>query len=284
MNVFYNIKFKFSIVVLIMALLLLTSCSTKNLAETKTSDTPHSSVSEFSGNKNNSNDGGNTESRKFSASTSLNSASPENSVISNDGTHEVHNDNNSNSAASNNNTYTADTSGNSNQTYDYDDSKESSDSTGYYTEPSEENDSSEIYTSSNSNAEVQNNTVSFVIDCSNAVNYDKLSSSLHEVLPSNGIIYSNQNLEFTDGETVFDVLYRITRQNGIPMEFSSSLTYNSKYIQGINSLYEFDCGEGSGWMYKVNDVFPKYGCDHYKVNSGDNIVFCYTTENGEYLK
>lgn len=39
--------------------------------------------------------------------------------------------------------------------------------------------------------------------------------------------------------------------------------YNSAYIEGINNLYEFDCGSLSGWMYKVNEWFPNYGCSRY---------------------
>ena len=52
--------------------------------------------------------------------------------------------------------------------------------------------------------------------------------------------------------------------------------YNSAYIEGINNLYEFDCGELSGWMYKVNGWFPNYGCSACKVENGDDIVWCYT--------
>ena len=55
-----------------------------------------------------------------------------------------------------------------------------------------------------------------------------------------------------------------------------NLMYDSSYIEGINHLYEFDCGKESGWMYKVNDWFPNYGCSAYTVESGDNIVWCYT--------
>lgn len=127
------------------------------------------------------------------------------------------------------------------------------------------------------------NICSFVIDCSNALSSDKLSDSLRRVLPTDGIIYSSTSVEFSDGETVFDILSRITRDSGIPMEFSSSPVYGSKYIEGINSLYEFECGELSGWQYKVNEVFPNYGCDAYTVHSGDNIGFYYTTDLGEDL-
>ena len=48
------------------------------------------------------------------------------------------------------------------------------------------------------------------------------------------------------------------------------------YIQGINNLYEFDCGAQSGWMYKVNGWFPNYGCSKYTLEDGDDIVWCFT--------
>ena len=49
---------------------------------------------------------------------------------------------------------------------------------------------------------------------------------------------------------------------------------------GINNLYEFDCGQGSGWMYSVNGVFPNYGCSSYKPANNDKIAFRYTCELG----
>lgn len=44
----------------------------------------------------------------------------------------------------------------------------------------------------------------------------------------------------------------------------------------INHLYEFDCGVESGWMYKVNEWFPNYGCSAYELKGGEDIVWCYT--------
>ena len=52
--------------------------------------------------------------------------------------------------------------------------------------------------------------------------------------------------------------------------------YDSYYIEGINNLYEFDCGFESGWMYKVNGWFPNYGCSSYNLTGGETIVWCYT--------
>ena len=35
-------------------------------------------------------------------------------------------------------------------------------------------------------------------------------------------------------------------------------------------------GPESGWMYKVNEWFPNYGCSAYTLKNGDDIVWCYT--------
>ena len=61
---------------------------------------------------------------------------------------------------------------------------------------------------------------------------------------------------FYEGETVFHVLLRETKKNKIHFEFVNTPVYNSAYIEGIGNLYEFDCGELSGWMYCVNGWYP----------------------------
>lgn len=64
------------------------------------------------------------------------------------------------------------------------------------------------------------------------------------------------------------------------MEFSNTPMYNSAYIEGINNLYEFDCGELSGWAYKVNQWFPNYGASRYLLKDGDVIEWLYTCDLG----
>ena len=64
----------------------------------------------------------------------------------------------------------------------------------------------------------------------------------------------------SEGDTVFDVLQRVCRAQGIHMESNWTPAYNSAHIEGIGNLYEFDCGNLSGWMYSVNGVWPDYGC------------------------
>ena len=88
-------------------------------------------------------------------------------------------------------------------------------------------------------------------------------------------------VEFNEGDTVFDILVKITRKKGIHMEYRGS--GSNTYIEGINNLYEFDGGSNSGWMYSVNGVFPNYGCSIYNLNDGDVIQWMYTCDLGKDL-
>lgn len=107
-------------------------------------------------------------------------------------------------------------------------------------------------------------------------NMAQLDAGKDIYVPGNGIILSPTTVSFTDGDTVFDVLKRACDTYGIQLEYSYTPAYDSYYIEGINHLYEFDCGNESGWMYKVNGWFPNYGCSDYAVEQGDTIVWCYT--------
>ncbi len=111
-------------------------------------------------------------------------------------------------------------------------------------------------------------------------NYDKLDPKLQSTkfVPSNGVILGKSKFELQDGQTVFDILVKATRQNRIHMEYqgSSKSQYGSAYIKGINNIYEFSCGELSGWRYKVNGTYPNVGVSSYKLKDGDNISINYT--------
>lgn len=107
-------------------------------------------------------------------------------------------------------------------------------------------------------------------------NIADLTPGKESYVPSNGIILPTSKISFSEGETVFEVLKRACSAAGIQLEYSWTPLYESYYIEGINHLYEFDCGEQSGWMYKVNGWFPNYGCSSYELSEGDIIVWTYT--------
>lgn len=124
-------------------------------------------------------------------------------------------------------------------------------------------------------------TCTISIECSTILsNWDSLKESKAPYVPGDGWILGSKTIEFTPGETVYDILVRACGQYGIHMESSYTPAYGSYYIEGINQLYEFDCGSNSGWMYRVNGWYPNYGCSSYEVEDGDKIEWKYTCNLG----
>lgn len=111
-------------------------------------------------------------------------------------------------------------------------------------------------------------------------NIDCLLEEKVDIVPKDGVIFKEKEVTFYEGESVFNVLLREMKKNKIHLEFVKTPLYNSAYIEGIANLYEFDCGELSGWMYKVNGWFPNYGCSRYILKQGDRIEWVYTCDLG----
>ncbi len=111
-------------------------------------------------------------------------------------------------------------------------------------------------------------------------NMDMLSDKKKALIPIDGVILPETEVEFEVGESVFDVVSRVFRQKDIHFEYSMSPVYNTAYIEGIANIYEFDCGELSGWTYHVNGASPDYGVSGYKLENGDNIELLYTCDLG----
>ena len=109
---------------------------------------------------------------------------------------------------------------------------------------------------------------------------DALDGEKLELVPADGILFPASEMSFEEGESVFDLLKRVCRAQKIHMEFSETPLYGSAYIEGIGNLYEFDCGEGSGWMYRVNGAFPQVGCSQVVLSSGDTVEWLYTCDFG----
>ena len=144
-----------------------------------------------------------------------------------------------------------------------------------------------IFTACNKNTESDTSTkdkvsseqtCTLIVNCITALGKAGEKDSL---LPTNGIIYSEGEIKFNDGESVFDVLKSEMQSKKIHLEFSMTPIYNTAYIEGIANLYEFDCGELSGWMFKVNGEFPGVGCSSVSVHDGDVIEFVYSCDMGK---
>ena len=126
-------------------------------------------------------------------------------------------------------------------------------------------------------------TCTFSIICDSLLGdgADELDPDKLELVPEDGVIFPETEVVFYGGESVFNVLSRVCRQNSIHMEFVDTPLYNSAYIEGIANLYEFDAGEFSGWLYTVNGWQPNYGSSRYALKDGDVVVWSYSLDVGD---
>lgn len=125
-------------------------------------------------------------------------------------------------------------------------------------------------------------TCTLSISCATILdNMELCDAQKKELVPEDGWLLQPATVIFYEGESVFNVLQRVCKQQGIHMAFRNTPIYNSAYIEGIHNLYEFDVGELSGWMFKVNDWFPNYGCSRYQLKNGDVVNWLYTCDTGK---
>jgi len=123
-------------------------------------------------------------------------------------------------------------------------------------------------------------TCRLVIRCDTLLDrLDELAEEKHSLVPENGVLL-DVIAEFFEGESVMSILTRETRRARLHMEFVDTPGLGTAYVKGIGNLYERDCGPLSGWAYKVNEVFPGFGCSSYLPKDGDVIVFAYTCDMG----
>ena len=124
-------------------------------------------------------------------------------------------------------------------------------------------------------------TCTLSVSCATILdNMDLCDPEKRELVPEDGWILKPMTVTFAENESVFNVLQRTLKEQGIHMEFEYTPAYHTAYIEGINNLYEFDVGEHSGWMYSVNGWFPNYGCSRYQLQNGDVVEWKYTCDLG----
>jgi len=111
-------------------------------------------------------------------------------------------------------------------------------------------------------------------------NWEALDEAKRDLVPANGVIFFSSEVVFYEGENVFNILQREMKRAGIHMEFVNTPMYNTVYIKGIQNLYQFDCGELSGWLYSVNGRFPGYGASQYILQAGDVVEWAYSCDLG----
>lgn len=80
-----------------------------------------------------------------------------------------------------------------------------------------------------------------------------------------------------DGATVYDAFIKACGDWNITHK-GAAKGYVSSITKDNVTLGEFDKGENSGWLYKVNGELPQVGLTDCSINNGDNIVWYYTED------
>ena len=77
-------------------------------------------------------------------------------------------------------------------------------------------------------------TCTFSISCATILdNWDKCDDSKKPLVPADGVILPSTTVTFSEGESVFDVLQRVCRDNKIHMESVWTPMYNSAYVETV---------------------------------------------------
>lgn len=123
------------------------------------------------------------------------------------------------------------------------------------------------------------------IECCSVLNHlELLDSAKKDIIPQDGYFLAKTEVAFEPGDTVLDILKKVTKENNLHMEYEDSPAYDGGYVEGIGNLYEYECGDLSGWDYYVNGWDPNYGCGKYQVSDGDAIQWRYTCELGKDIQ
>ena len=100
--------------------------------------------------------------------------------------------------------------------------------------------------------------------------------SVKEYIPEDGEFLSTTEVKFEEGDTAYDVLEEICKENDIQLEATDS-SYG-KYITSIGNLSASAVGANAGWMFKVNGETPSVGADSYELQDGDEIVWYFVCD------
>ena len=86
-----------------------------------------------------------------------------------------------------------------------------------------------------------------------------------------GTLLSSRKVEFTEGNTILDILLKAAGKSNVDYSGSAS----TAYVEGIDGIYEFDYGPMSGWIFKQNGAGIPKSAGAIKVKDGDRIECIY---------
>lgn len=116
----------------------------------------------------------------------------------------------------------------------------------------------------------QSNTVTISINCSKATEAEIAGAS------EDGWIMEAIEVELQEGDTVWTVLDRVSRERGIAVaKNGSGATVFVKSIAGISAI-----SADSGWMFSLNGTYIMTSAGGCKLEAGDIVCWEYTMDGG----
>ena len=96
-----------------------------------------------------------------------------------------------------------------------------------------------------------------------------------DYIPKDGIILDKYEIIIDKGQSAYDQLIAAVKANSLKLDGSPG------YIASIENIYEFDFGDLSGWMFRVNGAFSDVGCGEKILQEGDYTEWLYTRDLGK---
>lgn len=96
------------------------------------------------------------------------------------------------------------------------------------------------------------------------------------IKPDNKTEWYSGSVRVKENAVVEDALQAAASNAGITLSINKGYLYAVQY-NGV-TLKEFDQGQNSGWLYKLNGVAPNNSISAQKLQSGDSIVLYYTAD------
>ena len=127
------------------------------------------------------------------------------------------------------------------------------------------------------------NTCTIQINCSLLIGKDLSGTGLEALVPADGIILKTTKVTLNPGDTVYDVILRVTKDKKIHMASQGSQSTGNLYIAAISNIYEKAYNSKSGWVFLINGTQPGVGCGVKELKAGDELVWAYSLNLGNDL-
>ena len=127
--------------------------------------------------------------------------------------------------------------------------------------------------------EAGNGDVCYVtIDCHTAVSSAELSGDIRELQPENGMVLEKYAVGITEGMNAMEAFEATCKANKLQFEYATMS--GMKYVDGINNLYSYDCGDLSGWYSLYNGESPSVGMSEIRVEKDAELLLIYSCDMG----